>query len=85
MLALVNEAAWCKHEGVLRNAESGDLGAVMGIGFPPFEGGPFKYCDRLGLKTVVARLNALESKLGRRFKPCPLLVQMAEQGQTFYP
>ncbi len=85
VLALVNEAAWCKHEGVLRNAESGDLGAVMGIGFPPFEGGPFKYCDRLGLKTVVARLNALESKLGRRFKPCPLLVQMAEQGQTFYP
>jgi len=85
VLALVNEAAWCKHHGVLRNAESGDLGAVMGIGFPPFEGGPFRYCDRLGLKTIVARLNALESKLGRRFTPCPLLVQMAEKGETFYP
>ena len=85
VLALVNEAAWCMHEGVLRNAESGDLGAVMGIGFPPFEGGPFKYADRLGLKTIVARLNALESKHGRRFTPCPRLVQMAEAGTAFYP
>ena len=84
VLALVNEAAWCLHEGVLRDGESGDLGAVMGIGFPPFEGGPFRYCDKLGLKTVVARLNALESKHGKRFKPCPLLVEKAEKGESFY-
>jgi len=84
VLALVNEAAWCRHEGVLFDNESADLGAVFGIGFPPMEGGPFRYCDRIGASKIVARLNALESAHGRRFAPCPLLVQMAEAGSSFY-
>ena len=84
MLALVNEAAWCLKEGILFNPESADLGAVFGIGFPPMEGGPFKYADRIGLDKVVSRLNALESQYGRRFAPCPLLVEMAGNGESFY-
>ena len=84
VLALVNEASWCRHENVLMDNESGDLGAVFGIGFPPMEGGPFRYADRLGAKDVVARLNALESAHGRRFAPCPLLVEMAEADGSFY-
>jgi 3-hydroxyacyl-CoA dehydrogenase/enoyl-CoA hydratase/3-hydroxybutyryl-CoA epimerase len=85
VLALVNEAAWCRHEGVLFNNESADLGAVFGIGFPPMEGGPFRYVDRMGAAEIVSRLNALESAHGRRFAPCPLLVRMAEKSETFYP
>ena len=84
VLALVNEAAWCLKEGILFNPESADLGAVFGIGFPPMEGGPFKYADRIGLDKVVSRLNALESQYGRRFAPCPLLVEMASNGESFY-
>ena len=84
VLALVNEAAWCRHEGVLFDNESADLGAVFGIGFPPMEGGPFRYADRIGAQEVVTRLNALESAHGRRFAPCPLLVEMAENGTSFY-
>ncbi|MCO4773363.1 MAG: enoyl-CoA hydratase/isomerase family protein [Deltaproteobacteria bacterium] len=84
VLALVNEAAFCLHEGVLFNPESADLGAVFGIGFPPMEGGPFRYADRIGLAQIVARLNALESAHGRRFAPCPLLVEMAETSESFY-
>ena len=84
VLALVNEAAWCRHEGVLFDNESADLGAVFGIGFPPMEGGPFRYADRIGAQQVVTRLNALESAHGRRFAPCPLLVEMADNGTSFY-
>jgi 3-hydroxyacyl-CoA dehydrogenase/enoyl-CoA hydratase/3-hydroxybutyryl-CoA epimerase len=85
LLGLVNEAALCLQEGVLRDAYSGDLGAVMGIGFPPFEGGPFRYSDRIGSKKVVDKLQALEKKYGKRFKPCQLLVDMAAKDGKFYP
>ena len=84
MLGLVNEAALCLQEGILRDAYAGDVGAVMGIGFPPFEGGPFRFADRLGSKTVVEKLRALEAKHGKRFKPCQILVDMAAGGKAFY-
>ena len=85
LLSLVNEAAWCLHEGVLRDPRAGDLGAVMGIGFPPFEGGPFRYADRVGVGHIVNRMRALATACGRRFEPCPLLVEMAESERSFYP
>ncbi len=83
LLALVNEAVRCLEEGILLQSEAGDLGAVMGIGFPPFLGGPFHYVDEQGAKSVAARLRALELRYGRRFAPTQLLVDKAEAGTKF--
>jgi 3-hydroxyacyl-CoA dehydrogenase/enoyl-CoA hydratase/3-hydroxybutyryl-CoA epimerase len=82
-LGMINEAVRCLEDGVLRSARDGDVGAVMGIGFPPFRGGPFWYLDREGPAEVVRRLRALELAHGPRFAPAPLLVEKAEAGGVF--
>lgn len=84
LLAMVNEAVRCRQEGILLDCESGDLGAIMGIGFPPFLGGPFHYTDRCGAKRIAARMRALELRYGKRFEPTQLLVEMADAGTRFY-
>lgn len=83
VLGLVNEAVRCLDDGILQSARDGDVGAVMGFGFPPFRGGPFWYLDQQGPARVVERLRDLERRHGRRFAPAPLLVRRAEAGETF--
>ncbi|MGY5449705.1 fatty acid oxidation complex subunit alpha FadJ [Agarivorans sp. MS3-6] len=81
---MLNEAARCLDEGVIRSARDGDLGAIFGIGFPPFLGGPFRAMDAIGIDKLVTELHAMEANYGERFKPCEALVSMAEQGQVYY-
>jgi 3-hydroxyacyl-CoA dehydrogenase/enoyl-CoA hydratase/3-hydroxybutyryl-CoA epimerase len=82
-LGMVNEAVRALDEGVLRSARDGDVGAVFGIGFPPFRGGPFWYLDSHGSARVVERLRALEATHGPRFAPAPLLVRKGAAGESF--
>ena len=84
VLMMLNEAARCLDEGVIRNARDGDIGAIFGIGFPPFLGGPFRYMDTLGIKHVVARLNHYSTAVGDKFAPADVLVNMAESDKSFY-
>jgi len=80
----VNEAAFCLQDGVIRNAVDGDMASIFGVGFPPFTGGPFRYMDRVGIQKYVDNLNRLADKYGPRFKPAPILVDMAASGKKFY-
>ncbi|WP_372625976.1 fatty acid oxidation complex subunit alpha FadJ [Arsukibacterium sp.] len=82
---MLNEAVRCLDEGVIASARDGDIGAIFGIGFPPFLGGPFRYIDTLGVTNLVASLRQFEAEHGERFAPCSRLLTMAEQGSRFYP
>ncbi len=82
--ALLNEAARALDEGVVRSARDGDVGAVFGIGYPAFRGGPLRYLDALGPAHVVERLEALERRCGPRFGPAPALRRMAESSARFH-
>jgi 3-hydroxyacyl-CoA dehydrogenase/enoyl-CoA hydratase/3-hydroxybutyryl-CoA epimerase len=82
---MLNEAARCIEEGIVRNARDGDIGAIFGIGFPPFLGGPLRYIDKLGAKSVVAQLSQWAEKHGDRYTPCQALKTMAENDQVYYP
>ena len=85
VLAMVNEAARCLEEGVLRSARDGDVGAVFGIGFPPFRGGPFRYVDSVGAVTLVEELEQLNGRFPGRFAPSELLLDHARGRKRFYP
>ncbi|HKS07848.1 MAG TPA: fatty acid oxidation complex subunit alpha FadJ [Gemmatimonadaceae bacterium] len=85
VLAMVNEAVRCLEEGILQVPRDGDVGAVFGIGFPPFRGGPFRYADSLSAARVVELLERLDLSHAGRYTPAPLLISMARQGQRFYP
>lgn len=84
VMLMLNEAARCFDEQVIRSARDGDIGAVFGIGFPPFLGGPFRYMDSLGAGEVVATLQRLSAQYGDRFTPCEPLLQMAQRGDRFW-
>ncbi|MEX2581913.1 MAG: 3-hydroxyacyl-CoA dehydrogenase NAD-binding domain-containing protein [Gemmatimonadota bacterium] len=83
-LGMINEAVRALEDGVLRSARDGDVGAVFGIGFPPFRGGPFWYVGETGASRVVDRLRALETAHGARYAPATLLVETAESGERFH-
>jgi 3-hydroxyacyl-CoA dehydrogenase/enoyl-CoA hydratase/3-hydroxybutyryl-CoA epimerase len=82
---MINEAARCLEEHVVASPEDVDFGMIMGTGFAPFRGGPLRYADRLGIKTVVDEMNDLAGRGETRFAPCALLKQLAAEHRTFYP
>ncbi len=78
-LSFVNEAARCLDEGVVRSPVEGDLGAVLGLGFPPYLGGPFRYADAAG-EALRNSLKRLANAHGERFTPAECLLD----GRRFF-
>jgi 3-hydroxyacyl-CoA dehydrogenase/enoyl-CoA hydratase/3-hydroxybutyryl-CoA epimerase len=85
VFAMLNEAARCLEEEIIRSPRDGDVGAVFGIGFPPFRGGPFRYMDSIGLDALLQQLDELNVRFAGRFEAAPILLQMARANSKFYP
>jgi 3-hydroxyacyl-CoA dehydrogenase/enoyl-CoA hydratase/3-hydroxybutyryl-CoA epimerase len=83
-LQLINEAMHCWGDGILRCPRDGDIGAIFGLGFPPFLGGPFRHVDNIGADRIVAQIEVYRDRFGDRWTPAPVLLEMAEKGQRFY-
>ncbi|CAK4169533.1 unnamed protein product [Aphanomyces euteiches] len=80
----VNEAILCVQDEIIASPTEGDIGAVFGIGFPPFLGGPFRYVDRIGSTKFNDMLLRFADKYGQQFAPAPLLQDMAKTNKTFH-
>jgi len=84
MAKFINEAAFCLQDGIIRAPADGDIGAVFGIGFPPFLGGPFRMLDITGTQKMVDRMYAFRDAHGEQFEPCQLLKDYAASGKKFH-
>ena len=83
-LLMVSEAVLCLQDGIIESVQDGDLGAIFGLGFRPFTGGPFRYIDQVGAAFVVKELDRLRATYGERFQACDLLKEHAASGKKFY-
>jgi 3-hydroxyacyl-CoA dehydrogenase/enoyl-CoA hydratase/3-hydroxybutyryl-CoA epimerase len=71
VLALLNEAVSCLHDGVVADADLLDAGVIFGTGFAPFRGGPIQHIRTVGAAPLKARLEQLAQRYGSRFNPRP--------------
>jgi 3-hydroxyacyl-CoA dehydrogenase/enoyl-CoA hydratase/3-hydroxybutyryl-CoA epimerase len=79
------ESARCVEEGVLKHAADGDIGSILGIGFPAWTGGALSYIDTIGIQQFVADCDELAAKYGERFAVSDWLRARAAAGEAFYP
>lgn len=77
------EALRAMQEGVINSVGDGNIGSIMGIGFPAQTGGVFQAINAYGAAAFVARARELESRYGEVFSPPGLLLRHAESGQLF--
>ena len=85
IFALVNEGARILEEGIAARASDLDIVYLNGYGFPLHRGGPMLYADSVGLPNVVRSLRrfAAEPGVDASWQPAPLLLRLAEAGQSF--
>lgn len=71
LFAEVLETQKCFDEGVLTSTADANIGAIMGIGFPPWTGGTAQFVTGYpgGKAGFVARAKELAAKYGDRFNP----------------
>ncbi|MEP6994322.1 MAG: 3-hydroxyacyl-CoA dehydrogenase NAD-binding domain-containing protein [Acidobacteriota bacterium] len=85
LLPMINEAAFCLEDHIVREPAKLDLAMIFGTGFPPFRGGLLRYADSLGLGRVFTRLDDLAERLGPRFSPAERIRELANAHAGFYP
>ena len=89
LFAMALDTARCFEEGVLKDAESANIGGIFGIGFPPHTGGPATFMTNYagtdnsrGLTAFVARADELADAYGERFRPTGWLREKAAAGNA---
>lgn len=77
------EAVRAMQEGVLVNVADGNIGSIMGIGFPAQTGGVLQCINAYGLQAFVTRSQQLAEQYGAAFEPPALLIERAKNNELF--
>jgi 3-hydroxyacyl-CoA dehydrogenase/enoyl-CoA hydratase/3-hydroxybutyryl-CoA epimerase len=86
ILPMIDEAARCLEEKVVRRAREIDIATVFGIGFPAFRGGILRYADSYGLANVESELTKIYAETPKpRRTVSGTIKKHAAAGTKFYP
>ena len=83
MLAFCNETVRCLEDKIVATPHEADMAMIMGVGFPPFRGGPCRYIDQTGVTEYVALCDKY-AHLGKAYEAPQLLRDMAAHNKKFY-
>lgn len=78
------ESYRCLEEGVLNSSRDGDLGSVLGWGFPIYTGGSISYIDYIGINDFVAECDDFTHRFGERFSVPDSLRALAKAGKSVH-
>jgi 3-hydroxyacyl-CoA dehydrogenase/enoyl-CoA hydratase/3-hydroxybutyryl-CoA epimerase len=84
ILPMVDEAARCLEEKIVRRAREIDLCMVLAIGFPAFRGGLLKYADSVGIKCLVSEINEIYQQTAPRSRISDYLMKLEREKRGFY-
>ena len=74
----------CLDEGVITHPADGDIGSILGWGFPPWTGGTLSLIETVGLAKFVEECDRMAEAYGRRFAVPDSLRERAKAGRGFY-
>ncbi|RLQ21003.1 3-hydroxyacyl-CoA dehydrogenase [Seongchinamella sediminis] len=83
LFSQVLEAIRIMEEGTLTSVADGNIGSIMGIGFPPHTGGVYQCVNAYGVAAFAERARELAASYGESFEPPRLLLDMAAEGREF--
>ncbi len=84
MIPMINEVVLCLQEGIIASPQEADMALVYGLGFPAFRGGVCRYLDSIRLDNYL-EMSKQYANLGAMYQAPQLLLDMAAQGEHFYP
>lgn len=78
------ESYRCLDEGVLTSVTDGDIGSILGWGFPIYTGGAISYIDFVGIQTFVSECDTFAKQYGSRFEVPASLRELAAEGKSVF-
>lgn len=78
------EAYKCLDEGVLNSVADGDIGSVLGWGFPIYTGGALSYIDFVGMQQFVDDCDEFAQNFGPRWNVPQSLRDLTARGKSIH-
>lgn len=83
MIPMCIETARCLDEKIIGSVNEADMAVILGLGFPPFLGGLFRYMDAVGPDKFCELADGYAG-LGPLYAPTDSMRSLAGDGKTFY-
>ena len=80
----VLESYRCLDEGVLRSTTDGDIGSILGWGFPIFTGGALSYIDYVGMDAFIRDCDQFKAQYGAHWEVPQSLRDLAKAGKSIH-